>query len=88
MLLFDKIVLTPEEDLVMDALRIIEPAIERIASAGAEGLRPHIQYSSRGGMFVRLKGSKDRIPIGTMGDGMWHTLGLALILHTRSAALY
>jgi ABC-type branched-subunit amino acid transport system ATPase component len=91
--LFEEIVLTPEEELVTDALRIIEPKIERIASSGAEkirGTRGTIRYSPRGnsprgGILVRLKGVKDsRIPIGSMGDGIWRILGLALSL-VRSA---
>ena len=27
---------------------------------------------------MRLKGLKDRVPIGSMGDGIWRMLGLAL----------
>jgi AAA15 family ATPase/GTPase len=29
---------------------------------------------------VRCKGVNDRIPIGSMGDGIWRMLGLALVL--------
>jgi predicted ATPase len=76
--MFEDIVLTPEEDLVTDAMRIIEPDIERIASAGSERVRSGIRLASRGGMLVRLKGVKDRVPIGSMGDGIWRILGLAL----------
>jgi hypothetical protein len=79
--LFDAIVLTPEEGLVLEALRIIEPAIERIASAGPERLRrSNLRDSTRGGMVVRLQNVKDRVPIGSMGDGIWRMLGLALAL--------
>ena len=76
--LLDDIVLTPEEDLVIDALRIIEPSIQRIASSGAERLRSDDLLSTRGGLLVRLEGVKNRIPIGSMGDGIWRMLGLAL----------
>ncbi len=31
-------------------------------------------------MLVRRKGGNDRIPIGSMGDGIWRMLGLALAL--------
>lgn len=75
--MFEDIVLTPEEDLVTDAMRIIEPNIERIASAGAEKVRMS-RYPIRGGILVRLKGAKDRVPIGSMGDGLWRLLGIAL----------
>ena len=76
--MFEDIVLTPEEDLVTDALRIIEPDIERIASSGSERIRSSVRVASRGGILVRLKGIKDRVPIGSMGDGIWRMLGLAL----------
>jgi len=76
--LFDDVVLTPEEDNVTEMLRIIEPSIERIASAGSERTPSNLRYLPRGGLFVRLKGSKDRVPIGSMGDGIWRMLGLAL----------
>ena len=73
--LFEDIVLTPQEDLVTEAMRIIEPNIERIASSGS-GAR--FRVSSRGGILVRLRGATDRVPIGSMGDGIWRMLGLAL----------
>jgi energy-coupling factor transporter ATP-binding protein EcfA2 len=86
--LIDDIVLTPEEDLVIDALRIIEPTIDRIASSGKERLRSGLQPTSRGGVLLRLEGVKNRIPIGSLGDGIWRMLGLALsIVHSRDGIL-
>ena len=76
--MFEDIVLTPEEDLVTEAMRIVEPDIERIASSGSERLSSSIRAARRGGILVRLKGIKDRVPIGSMGDGIWRMLGLAL----------
>ena len=73
--LFNQVVSTPEEDLVYQALQIIEPNIERIAPIGNE-----IKNNSRGGFFVRLKDIQKRIPIGSMGDGIWRMLGLSLAL--------
>jgi predicted ATP-dependent endonuclease of OLD family len=74
--LFEQIVLTPEEELVIEALKIVEKNIERIAPGSfREG------YSgSRSGFAVRLSNSDQRIPIGSMGDGAWRMLGLALAL--------
>lgn len=77
--LFESIVLTPHEELVVDALRIIEPSIERIATGNADNLRM-LGSEGRGGMLVRCQGVKHRIPIGSMGDGIWRMLGLALAL--------
>ena len=80
--LFDQVVLTPDEDFVIEALRIIEPSIERIATTGSD--RGRVAYNRgiglRGGLFVRCSGVGDRIPIGSMGDGIWRLLGLALAL--------
>ena len=73
--LFDQVVLTPEEKLVQEALQVIEPRIERIASVSSEKYR---RSDSRGGFVVRLSKSKQRVPIGSMGDGIWRMLGLAL----------
>ncbi len=75
---FEKIVLTPKEDLVTEAMRIIEPDIERIASSGSDRNRYGSRLSYRGGILVRLKGVTDRIPIGSLGDGIWRMLGPAL----------
>ena len=36
--------------------------------------------NSHSGFFVRLKDTKKRVPIGSMGDGIWRMLGLSLAL--------
>ena len=73
--LFDQVVLTDEEDLVIEALQTIEPRIIRIAPLSSEKYR----YSeAREGFVVRFSDSNQRIPIGSMGDGIWRILGLAL----------
>lgn len=76
--LFDQVVLTPEEDLVIEALRIIAPNVEKIASVGS-GTRS-LRRSQSGGIVVKVSNLGGRIPIGSMGDGMWRMLGLALSL--------
>lgn len=79
--LFGQVVLTPDEDFLIEALRVIEPSIERIATSGTErrvGLSNRV--GDRGGILVRCAGVRDRIPIGSMGDGIWRILGLALSL--------
>ena len=75
--LFDDIVLTPEEDHVIEALRTIEPSVERIAIATS---RRRATGMDRGGVVLKCKGVPQRIPIGSMGDGIWRMLGLALAL--------
>ncbi len=77
--LFEAIVLTPEEDMVIDALKSIEPSIERIAPLGSDRRRGLFPID-RGGIVVKLADSRQRIPIGSMGDGIWRMLGIALSL--------
>lgn len=75
--MWDAVVLTPEEEQVVQALNIIEPSIERIAFITRD--RPRYGHIG-GGIFVKLKNSDDRIPLGSMGDGLKHLLVLSLHL--------
>jgi hypothetical protein len=74
--MFESVVLTPDEETVLQALRTIEPAIERIASVGTYAR--HSSRDVRGGLAMMVAGQ--RIPIGSMGDGIWRLLGIALAL--------
>ncbi|MEC4803764.1 MAG: AAA family ATPase [Jaaginema sp. PMC 1080.18] len=76
--LFNQVVLNPEEVILNEALQIIEPKIERIAAVIDK--RNGIIPSGRGGFVVRLADSEQRISIGSLGDGIWRMLGLALSL--------
>ncbi|MGD1704506.1 AAA family ATPase [Dapis sp. BLCC M229] len=84
--LFDEIVLTPEENLTLEALQIIEPKIERIASIGPEKYGSNTRILStrnvgaRGGFRVKVSDQKQPIPIGSMGEGIWRILALAIAL--------
>lgn len=82
--LFNDIVLTPEEALIIEALQTIEPSIERIAVVN----QTKIYNGSHTGFVVRLANSDQRIPIGSMGDGIWRILGLTLaIVSARNGVL-
>ncbi|MBA3312455.1 MAG: AAA family ATPase [Planctomycetaceae bacterium] len=76
--LLDDVMLTPDEDRIIEALRTIEPTIERIATAGFS--RRRVIDTERGGVVVKCSNNPHRIPIGSMGDGIWRMLGLALAL--------
>ena len=79
--LFDEIVLTPEETFTLEALQIIEPKIERIASIGPEKYGSNnIIVGARGGFLVKVSDQKQPIPIGSMGEGIWRILALAIAL--------
>jgi hypothetical protein len=77
--LWDQIVLTPNEEKVTEALQIIEPLIERVASLS--------RATGRGApspIVVRLRGSDVRVPIGSMGDGIKRLLVLSVNLATSA----
>ena len=75
---FSKFVLTPKEEAIAQALRIVEPAIERIAPVADD--RGRLARNAPGGVVVKLREVVDRVPIESTGDGMWRMLGLALSL--------
>lgn len=77
--LWNSVTLTPAEFLVLRALQFIDPEIERIAVQVATA---HSYYSagSRGGFIVKRRGTELPIPIGSLGDGMWRMLVLAIAI--------
>lgn len=79
--LFEEVVLTSEEKLLEEALQTVDSRIERIASVNVQKVSPlrlRSDFDSRSGFVVRLSDTEQRIPIGSMGDGIWRILGLAL----------
>lgn len=85
--LFDRVVLTDDEKLVLEALQTIEPDIERIAYVNHNAIRN--SFESRSGFVVRLSNTNQRVPIGSMGDGVWRMLGLALaIVSAKDGVLF
>ena len=70
----DAVMLTPEEPILIEALQTIESGIRRIATIGR---RPG---SPRGGVVVSLDGARQPVPIGSLGDGIWRMLGIALCM--------
>lgn len=70
-LLWKGVVLTPREEATVKALRLVEPAIERIAiSGGGEAAAAQ----------VLLRGASSPIPLGSLGEGVSRILALALHL--------
>jgi AAA15 family ATPase/GTPase len=79
--LFDKVVLTPEENLVLEALKIIDPKIERIASVGPDKYGEiATSLGQRGGFVVKFSDKEKPIPIGNLGDGIWRLLAVILTI--------
>lgn len=71
--IWDSLVLTPEEEKVTAAMKIIEPGIERLAFTSREGRLSSVA-------FVKLVGGDQRVPLGSLGDGTRRLLALAIFL--------
>ena len=68
--LWTNVVLTPGEQRTIDALRLVEPSIERIAISESDGTIAK----------VLLRGADSPVPLGTLGEGVSRILTLALHL--------
>ncbi len=75
---WDRITLTPYEERVHTAIRLLEPDIERIAPQASRS--PYYASSDRGGFLIKMKDVEVPIPIGSMGDGMWRIMAMAISL--------
>ncbi len=82
---YSKFVLTPKDEAITEALRIVAPDVERIAPALNE--RGSIGRDAPGGVKVKFREIADPVPIGSMGDGMWRILGLALSIARASGGV-
>jgi hypothetical protein len=78
--MWNRIALTPSEGLVLKALQFLDPDIERIAAQATSG--PYYSSQARGGFIVKRKGWEQPVPIGSMGDGMWRMLAMAIAHHS------
>jgi AAA15 family ATPase/GTPase len=76
---WDKIALTDYEDVVKNALRIIEPNFENLVFVRSENklIFSNRKYFERSAM-VKLKGNDHPVPLNSLGDGMVRVLQIAL----------
>lgn len=72
--LWDKITLSEKEEFVIDALKIIEPNIDRLSFVGEDNFR-NSRYP-----IVKLNTTKNIYPLKAMGDGINRILNLTLAL--------
>lgn len=75
--LWDRVALSKDEALVLEALQFVDPEIERLA---AQAFRSYYGPYNRGGFIVKRTDFEHPIPIGSLGDGMWRMLALAIAL--------
>jgi hypothetical protein len=78
--IWDTIALTNGEERVLEALRILEPNIERIAATAATPSPYYGGGNERGGFRVKFRDDERPMPIGSMGDGMWRLLVIAIAI--------
>jgi len=76
--LWSKIQLSPHEELVLAALKFLDEDIERIAAQVST--QPYYNPTPRAGFIIKRKGSEYPIPLGSMGDGMWRMLTMAVAI--------
>ena len=72
--LWDKIALTPNEEEIVKALRIVEPRISGVSVIGSEG------RSSKRRAIVRTENLLHPLPLRSFGDGVNRLFALALSL--------
>lgn len=70
--LWDKIILTDKEKIILEGLRIIEPQIEKLAFIESE------QNSEGRYPVVRVSGDSRKIPLQSMGEGLNRILSILL----------
>ena len=75
---WDYITLTEDEEYVHECLKILDRDIVRIAPQSS--IPFWRRESDRSGFLVRHEGFTNPIPIGSMGDGIWHLLSLAIAI--------
>lgn len=78
-LMWDGIILKPDEDLVLSALACIDPDVERIAAIRTSNSE-HDWRPSRSGFIVKHKRFENPVPIGSLGDGIWRLFSLAIAM--------
>lgn len=71
--IWDRLVLGPEEEKVISAMRIIEPTIERLAFASTGRMGESVA-------FIKLTGEDQRLPLGSLGDGIKRLLAQAIYM--------
>jgi ABC-type transporter Mla maintaining outer membrane lipid asymmetry ATPase subunit MlaF len=72
--LWDTISLTAKEDKVVEALRLINPEVERIDFKSL--------LTSYGGIILKIRGKNSPVPLAVMGEGMQRILSLAIAVLT------
>jgi hypothetical protein len=73
--MWDKVQLTPDEDLVLQALMSIDPNIQQLRAVGSRQY-----YGTRGGFIIKRSDYRMPFPLGSLGDGAWRMLAMAIVV--------
>ncbi|HHY2118037.1 AAA family ATPase [Acinetobacter baumannii] len=84
---WDKLVLTPYQDYIIEALQIIEPNLENISFIKSVNYRRNRYRSSQRTPIVKLKDHSQPFPLSSMGDGILRILQLVLKLHSARGGI-
>jgi hypothetical protein len=84
--LWDEIAKSGQEDDVRQALRVIEPKLESISPL--TGIFANNYLATNAGFVLGITGHKERIPLGTAGEGMRRLLVLASGLACAKGSLF
>ncbi len=82
---YSRFVFTDKDAPVKRALRVVEPAVEDIAPVADD--RRLFGRDGPGGVVVKLRETNGQVPIGSLGDGMWRMLGLALSISSAGGGV-
>lgn len=80
--LWDQIVLTPHEEEVLRAMRVMVPELERLV------FRPIDEDSPERVPFAKLTGTAQPVPLRSLGDGVNRLFGIALALVNAKSGLF
>ena len=75
---WDQVALTEEEDLVLQALRLMDDGIERVTMVGDEETLRFVGRGRR--VVVKLRDHERPVPLKSLGDGVTHLFAAALAL--------
>jgi len=73
--MWNRVILEGREREVTQALQILEPGVTDVVFLSGQ---PSLRYLRHASILVALRGSKRRVPLGSLGDGMRRLLALSL----------
>lgn len=84
---WDKLVLTPYQDHIIEALQIIEPNLENISFVESINYRRSRYRNSQRTPIVKLTNHSQPFPLNSMGDGILRILQLVIKLHSARGGI-